>query len=320
MKPENLPPRSFIKLWLSLEGTEGRRAPLVRYQFTGAETPEQGGRPAPRLSYITKDQFSPDWSSKLHTHSCAELFFILDGHGRFHTPYEEFSISVQDLLIVNANVPHTEISSMKSPLQYIVLGIEGMKAASTEEGYAMLHLHDGWTELNNCLDLMLQESSGALPGREEVCQHLLEVVLIRLGRQEGLSASDEVPGSRSSRECALIRRYIDNHFKENLTLDHLAQLAHLNKYYLSHSFCREYGTSPINYLIARRVEESRFLLRKTDHSLTLIAEILGFSSLSYFSQCFRRVEGISPTEYRKQNRQKGETGGRAGRNPRRAAP
>ena len=50
------------------------------------------------------------------------------------------------------------------------------------------------------------------------------------------------------------------------------------------------------------VDESRFLLQKTDHPLSLIAEILGFSSLSYFSQCFRRVEGISPTEYRKQVR------------------
>ena len=132
----------------------------------------------------------------------------------------------------------------------------------------------------------------------------MEVVLIRLERQQDLSFSGEVPGPRASKECELIRRYIDNHFKEDLTLDYLARLAHLNKYYLSHSFRREFGTSPINYLISRRVEESRFLLRKTDHSLSLIAEILGFSSLSYFSQCFRRAEGISPTEYRKQNRQK----------------
>ena len=60
--------------------------------------------------------------------------------------------------------------------------------------------------------------------------------------------------------------------------------------------------SPINYLISRRIEESRFLLRETDHTLTLISQMLGFSSLSYFSQCFRRVEGISPMEYRKRNR------------------
>ena len=274
---------------------------MIRYQFNGSGVPEQAGHGAPRLSYIAKDQFSAEWNSELHTHGCAELFFILDGHGHFRTLYEEFPISVQDLLIVNANVPHTEVSSLKSPLQYVVLGIDGLKTASSKEGYVMLHIHDGWTELNGCVDLMLQESSRTLPCHEEVCRHLLEVVLIWLGRKQELAFSDETSGPRASKECELIRRYIDNHFKEDLTLDYLARLAHLNKYYLSHSFRKEFGTSPINYLISRRVEESRFLLRKTDHSLSLIAEILGFSSLSYFSQCFRRAQGISPTEYRKQN-------------------
>lgn len=275
---------------------------MVRYLFASSGAPEQPGYAAPRLSYISKDQFSTDWNSELHTHNCAELFVILDGHGRFRTLYEEFPISVQDLLIVNVNVPHTEVSSLKSPLQYIVLGIEGLKTAAAEGGYTMLHLHDGWTELNNCLDMMLHESSKTQPGHEKICQHLLEVVLIWLGRQQDLSFSGEDSGPRASKECEMIRRYIDNHFKEDLTLDHLAELAHLNKYYLSHSFRREFGTSPISYLISRRLDESRFLLRKTDYSLSLIAEILGFSSLSYFSQCFRREEGISPTEYRRQNR------------------
>ena len=114
--------------------------------------------------------------------------------------------------------------------------------------------------------------------------------------------SGEPAGPRTSRECDLVRRYIDNHFKESLTLEQLAGLAHLNKYYLSHTFRREFGVSPINYLISRRIEESRFLLRETDHSLSLIAQMLGFSTLSYFSQSFRRVEGMSPMEYRKQNR------------------
>ena len=85
---------------------------LVRYQFSSSGTPEQPGPGVPRLSYIAKDQFSTDWNSELHTHSCAELFFILDGHGHFRTLYEEFPISVQDLLIVNANIPHTEVSSL----------------------------------------------------------------------------------------------------------------------------------------------------------------------------------------------------------------
>jgi len=169
----------------------------------------------------------------------------------------------------------------------------------------MLHLYTGWEELLLCLRLMFQEAAEALPDHEAVCQNLLEVVLVRLGRQRDIVLSGEAAGPRSSRECDLVRRYIDNHFKENLTLEQLAGLVHINKYYLSHAFRKEFNTSPISYLISRRIQESRFLLAETDHSLSQIAQILGFSSLSYFSKCFRRQEGMSPMEYRRQRRSGG---------------
>ena len=269
-----------------------------QHSFSRAAEPSSD-RGSPWLSYISKTQYSQEWNSNLHTHSCAEMFFITDGHGRFRTRHEEFPVSIHDLVVVNAHVLHTELSQMDSPLEYIVLGVEGLEAMGGAKGYTMLHLHSGWRELMGCLELMLQETRERPSGYEEVCRHLLEVVLIHLGRQEELSLELEPSDSRTSRECGLVRRYIDNHFKENLSLDQLAQLAHVNKYYLAHAFRREFNTSPINYLISRRVEESRFLLRETDHSMSIIAQMLGFSSPSYFSQCFRRVEGVSPLEYRR---------------------
>ena len=276
---------------------------MNRFQYSFSKLPPPASGGAPCLTYISRDQYDPEeWSSSLHTHGCAELFFITDGHGKFLTQNDAFPVALHDMVIVNAGVPHTELSQAESPLQYIVLGVEGLEAMAGSDGYAMLHLHTGWKELMACLHLMLQEVYDTLPGCEDACRHLLEVVLIRLERQRGLSFADESAGSRASRECDLVRRYIDNHFKENLTLDQLAQMAHLSKYYLVHAFRREFGASPISYLIGRRIEESRFLLRETDHTLSLIAQMLGFSSLSYFSPCFRRVEGISPMEYRKRNR------------------
>ena len=278
---------------------------MSRYQhsfFRAAEMPP--GRGAPRLSYLSKTQYSKEWNSNLHTHGCAEVFFITDGHGRFRTQHEEFPVAIHDLIVVNANVPHTELSQLDSPLEYIVLGVEGLEAVGGAGGYSMLHLHSGWRELMTCLELMLQEAREGLAGHEEVCRHLLETVLVLLERQENLDLGSEPESPRVNRECGIVRRYIDNHFKENLSLDQLAQLAHVNKYYLAHAFRREFGVSPINYLISRRVAESRFLLRETDHNLSLIAQMLGFSSPSYFSQCFRRLEGISPMEYRRQNRKK----------------
>lgn len=272
-----------------------------QYTFARAESPPSGGE-TPRLSYLSRARYSAEWNSNLHAHGCAELFFITDGHGQLRTQYEEFPVSIHDLVIVNGNVLHTELSQLEDPLEYIVLGVEGLEAVTGVDGYAMLHLHSGWRELMTCLELMLQEARERQPGHEAVCRHLLETVLTLLKRQEGLSIGPEPASPRVSLECGIVRRYIDNHFKERMDLNQLAQLAHVNKYYLAHAFRREFGVSPINYLIQRRVEESRFLLRETDYSLSLIAEILGFSSLSYFSQSFHRVEGTSPTEYRRQNK------------------
>lgn len=278
---------------------------MATYSFSKEGPAPYPGR-GPQLLYLTRDQYSEDWNSNLHTHGCAELFFIIDGHGRFRTQSEDYPVSMRDLIIINDNVPHTELSQSDSPLEYIVLGVEGLEAMAGTDGYTMLHLHHGWDELMSCLRLMLQEANAAQTGYEQVCGALLSVVLIRLGRQEEVALSGKPVGHGTSRECELVRRYIDNHFKESLTLEQLAELAHLNKYYLAHAFHREFGTSPINYLISRRIAESRFLLRETDHTLSLISQMLGFSSLSYFSQCFRRTEGVSPMQYRKQHRERAQ--------------
>ena len=130
------------------------------------------------------------------------------------------------------------------------------------------------------------------------------MLLIWLVRSTTLSLQlEQSPARPDNRECAEIKRYIDTNYREDLSLDKLAALAHLNKYYLAHAFQKEYGVSPMSYLSRRRIEESKYLLGNTGHSLAQISELMGFSSPSYFSQCFRKAEGISPNEYRRQVRQ-----------------
>ena len=76
----------------------------------------------------------------------------------------------------------------------------------------------------------------------------------------------------------------------------------MNKYHLVHTFSTDYGLSPIQYLISRRIEEGKNLLRTTDYSIAQIASFSGFSSQSYFAQTFQKSMGMSPTQYRRQAR------------------
>ena len=252
-----------------------------------------------RLLNITWAQYSSEWNSTMHAHRHAEMFFIMSGSGTFQLQRHSFPVSGRSLVIINPGVMHCEQSNQGSPLEYIVLGVENLEMAANEQGYVLTTFNRDWDTVSVSLRLMLQEARSGQDGYSQVCQRMLEIILLRILRRRGLSLASEAVGMDDNRECGMVRRYIDEHFKESITLDQLAELAHINKYYLVHAFRKAYGTSPINYLISRRIQESRFLLTNSNHSLSQIARILGFSSLSYFSQSFHRTEGVSPMEYRK---------------------
>jgi YesN/AraC family two-component response regulator len=61
------------------------------------------------------------------------------------------------------------------------------------------------------------------------------------------------------------------------------------------------GISPINYLINKRIDESKKLLSTTNYSIRDISSIVGFSNSSYFSQMFKKIAGISPKTFRLNN-------------------
>lgn len=257
-------------------------------------------RPALKLLYVSSAQYGGDWHSAMHAHDCTELFYVVSGTGRFHVEGHFFPVAADDLVVINPNVEHTELSRDNRPLEYIVLGVEGLEFSPAQEDdsrYCVMSLQGQREEILPLLRSLLREAALKQTGYELVCQNILEIMAVQLGRRVELSSS--ATGRYTSKECALVRRYIDSHFKENITLSQLSDLVHINKYYLVHTFSREYGVSPISYLISRRLQESKYLLTRTNHSLSQISHMLGFSSPSYFSQSFRRAEKMSPLEYRK---------------------
>lgn len=271
-----------------------------RFYLQGAPAP----REAVRLLYISKSRYGGDWHSILHTHTCSELFFCLSGAGQFNIAGKLYPVQPDDLVIVNPQVDHTETSLEANPLEYIVLGIEGIEFlfGGADGSFTILNCRAQRERIRFLLRTLMQEVDLNADGCETVCGDLLEVLLIWLVRANNLQLRPYESVKRRTKECATIKRYLDENFRENISLDQLAEMVHINKYYLAHSFQKEYGISPITYMMRQRIAESKYLLANTDYSLSQIASLLGFSSLSYFSQCFRKAEQISPTTYRKQVR------------------
>ncbi|HBU11676.1 MAG TPA: AraC family transcriptional regulator [Clostridiales bacterium] len=255
-----------------------------------------------QLLYVTVAKYEKDWDSIPHTHSFAELFYITDGTGYFQVENQPVPVKRDDIVIINPKMLHTEHSTSAKPMEYIVLGASGLSFGFGEGAYTGCSAY-GFSghkdEIATYLNILTREITKDRQDSEIICNNVFEALLLVLARHTSYSLH-EAEAVEASRECGIAKRFIDEHFKENISLDGLADYTHINKYYLAHSYSKAFGISPINYLLKKRLEESRVLLATTDYSVTQIATIVGFSSPSYFSQIFSKFFRLSPSRYRKQ--------------------
>ncbi len=253
-----------------------------------------------KLLYITKSAYGMDWKSFPHSHYFSELFYVVNGEGFFHVEGNSFPVTNGHLVIVNPHVMHTEISSRKNPLEYLVVGIESLSFLFSEnqQSYGVFSDSNAYHNLYFMLRQIETEMREKNPHYEKVCQSVLNVMLIHLMRSSDYNLALAPPKNISS-ECSIVKRYIDAHLNENITLDLLAKLSHLNKFYLSHKFTEEFGISLFNYLLEQRIQCGKEHLHDTDLRISMVAQISGFSSQSYFTKAFKKSTGISPAKYRK---------------------
>lgn len=130
-------------------------------------------------------------------------------------------------------------------------------------------------KLTNLLTMLMED---AWAGREE---------------REDFSAQPKRMCTRS------VKEYIDGHFREKLSLEGLARAFFIDKHYLAKVFKEQYGITVNHYILQVRITKAKDLLRFSTESIEAIGGMVGIPDPNYFSRSFKKVEGISPGEYRK---------------------
>ena len=92
--------------------------------------------------------------------------------------------------------------------------------------------------------------------------------------------------------------YINEHFKEDVTVEELASRAGLSQYHFIRIFKKETGFTPHEYLVNTRIATARYLLKNSCLSVKDICYATGFSSESVFCSAFKRRQGMTPNQYR----------------------
>ena len=100
----------------------------------------------------------------------------------------------------------------------------------------------------------------------------------------------------------LIKNYIDQNYKEDISLDSLAEHLHFSKQHIIRLFQKTYNLSPIKYLMQLRLEAALHYLRNGE-TINNISNMLHYSNPANFSLSFKKYYGLAPTEYLKMLRE-----------------
>ena len=253
-----------------------------------------------RLLSITSAKYGADWVSHPHSHYFTEIFYFKNGNGTMQIEDKTLKIEPNSLMLIGPHVQHTEFSDPKNPLDYYVLGVEGLKINTNGPiEYSIVKPSGTADSIRQCFENILRETHNKREGYDQICQHYLAILILLICRKNHVSY-ELVDTQNCSRQCHQAKQYLELNYSEKITLDTLAAKCNLTKYYLTHKFTELYGISPIAYLTNVRIEAAKDLLKTTNHSIEDIAIATGFSSSSYFSQAFQKACQLTPQQYRKQ--------------------
>lgn len=117
--------------------------------------------------------------------------------------------------------------------------------------------------------------------------------------------SNDLPDTNIEGKIYSITSYIHTHYGENLSLESISSQFYISNFYLSHQFKEITGFTLTDYIHMTRIRNVQTLLLNTETPITDIAIQCGFASFSQFNRVFRKLVGMSPSQYRKSGERRG---------------
>jgi AraC family transcriptional activator of pobA len=170
-----------------------------------------------------------------------------------------------------------------------VLAHPALYLAGTDRGY-----------LTTLFSALLREYQNLQPGRDVMLHSLINVALVWVGRQATARNSSRQAPQRGRRYLAHFVSLIETHFREQPSVEHLAYKVGLSVAQLN-NICRDLaGLSALQVVHQRMLLEAKRNLIYTSMTVAQVADVLGFADPAYFSRFFKRLTGLSPSDFRSQ--------------------
>ncbi len=152
-------------------------------------------------------------------------------------------------------------------------------------------------DYQNLFRTMINELQMCKENYEEVLETYLRLIFIILKRYFANATKSD--NARVVEEIDKATMYFNEHYSEDISIDEYAQNNHVSVSWFIRNFKQCTGSTPMQYILSKRIYNAEILLHDSTYNVTEIAEIVGYDNPLYFSRIFKKVKGISPSEYRK---------------------
>ena len=249
------------------------------------------------------------WRYETHDHSAVEILLTMEGMVTYTVDDMVYQVRKGEVLIVPPDTPHS-LTMDEGSSRYlflfesdVIMTLRDVKSVATYFNKPF-HLRDGSDAHVRIRELLLRIRDTY--DKQDLmwntaCYSSILRIYTMLGQRylSGIRPRKEDNlRNMDSEVITAVMTYINNHYREELTLEDVAQFAGFSRYYFSRSFKRQTGYSFKDYLCQKRLQVAMDLLIRSNTPMRDVAIESGFGSVATFNRVFREKKGCTPTQYR----------------------
>ena len=246
--------------------------------------------------HLTCAMDEPRWHEEI------EIKYILSGTAEIICGNQVFLANQGDVVVINSCEPHGVHPYGSTPLSYHLLMVPP-ELPILQTGINMprfCRLIQGDTALNHAIELLFSEVTEKQTAYYfSACGALLLIFSILLRHYTDTTPTLAVEQRQAADRLQPALDYILHHYPKDFSVQTLAQMCNMSVYH----FCRVFkvltGNTPICYINQLRISKAAALLSASQMSIAEIAAAVGIADECYFSRCFKKQIGQSPSTYRK---------------------
>lgn len=273
---------------------------------------EQLRQPAGNRSFLCYRVSVPSFELLWHYHPEYELTYILKGRGKRLVGDEYQAFEAGDFVLLPPLMPHTWISDQPDDglSSAIVIQFPETFAAKLLEFPELKILEKLFAKAGRGLHFTVPKTAEILPLLQKMpeandvtqlanLQQILQKLTLRKSSPIASISYKPLKGKENQQRISMVFKYVQQSFREEISLGKAAGLVHLSESAFCKFFKRASGKTFSDYVNEIRIGHACQLLLETDHSVRDIAIASGFESMTYFNRVFLRKKNIRPGEFRK---------------------